>query len=133
MAAMVPIIATGMEKAGISVARQSSRKRKMTISTIDTAPTRQNVYRWAMMSSGNSQPVGTSDSTVRLTWVDGNRYYSVTTAGAPGTEVIFGRTGANDPNFNLIVEPMMSNGGCIPATRDFLEQLVLRQVAPPLS
>ncbi|HYD53854.1 MAG TPA: heparinase II/III family protein [Gemmatimonadaceae bacterium] len=50
---------------------------------------------------------GTSDSTVRLTWVDGNRYYSVTTAGAPGTEVLFGRTGANDPNFNLIIEPMM--------------------------
>jgi len=50
---------------------------------------------------------GRSDSTVRLTWVDGDRYYSVTTAGAPGTEVLFGRTGANDPNFNLIVEPMM--------------------------
>jgi hypothetical protein len=50
---------------------------------------------------------GTTDSTVRLTWVDGNRYYTVTTAGAPGTEVLLGRTGANDPNFNLIVEPMM--------------------------
>ncbi|HKG93314.1 MAG TPA: heparinase II/III family protein [Gemmatimonadaceae bacterium] len=50
---------------------------------------------------------GTTDSLVRLTWVDGNRYYSVTTAGAPGTEVLFGRTGANDPNFNLISEPVV--------------------------
>jgi oligo-alginate lyase len=53
------------------------------------------------------EAAGTTDSTVRLTWVDGNRYYTVTTAGAPGTEVLFGRTGANDPNFNLISEPMM--------------------------
>ena len=50
---------------------------------------------------------GRTDSTVLLTWLDGNRYYSVRTAGAPGTEAIFGRTGANDPSFNLIVEPMM--------------------------
>jgi hypothetical protein len=53
------------------------------------------------------EAAGTTDSTVRLTWLDGNRYYTVTTAGAPGTEVLFARTGANDPNFNLIVEPMM--------------------------
>ncbi|MGZ8491648.1 MAG: heparinase II/III domain-containing protein [Gemmatirosa sp.] len=53
------------------------------------------------------EAAGTSDSTVRLTWLDGSRYYTVTTAGAPGTEVLFARTGANDPNFNLIVEPMM--------------------------
>ena len=50
---------------------------------------------------------GTTDSTVQLTWLDGDRYYTVTTAGASATEVIFGRTGANDPNFNLIVEPLM--------------------------
>ncbi|AHG88730.1 Heparinase II/III family protein [Gemmatirosa kalamazoonensis] len=48
-----------------------------------------------------------TDSTVRMTWLDGNRYYSITTAGAPGTDVIFARTGASDPNFNLIVEPLM--------------------------
>jgi hypothetical protein len=42
-----------------------------------------------------------------MTWLDGNRYYTVTTSPAPNTEVIFGRTGAEDPNFNLIVEPMM--------------------------
>jgi oligo-alginate lyase len=50
---------------------------------------------------------GTTDSTVKLTWLDGPRYYTVTTAAGPGTEVIFGRTGAGDPNFNLISEPMM--------------------------
>ncbi|MBC7672807.1 MAG: chondroitin lyase, partial [Polaromonas sp.] len=49
---------------------------------------------------------GRSDSAVKVTWVDGNRYYSSTTAGAPGTELIFARTGANDPNFNLISEPL---------------------------
>jgi hypothetical protein len=48
-----------------------------------------------------------TDSTVRMTWLDGNRYYTITTAGAPGSEVIFARTGAGDPGFNLIVEPMM--------------------------
>jgi hypothetical protein len=53
----------------------------------------------------------TTDSTVRMTWLAGgnagHRYYSITTAGAPGTEVIFARTGAGDPSFNLISEPLM--------------------------
>lgn len=53
------------------------------------------------------EATGVTDSTVRLTWLDGNRYYTVTTAGAPTTSVILGRTGANDPSFNLIVEPML--------------------------
>jgi hypothetical protein len=50
---------------------------------------------------------GSTDTTVRLTWLDGNRYYSLTAAGAPSTNVIFGRTGAGDPDFNLISEPLM--------------------------
>jgi hypothetical protein len=50
---------------------------------------------------------GTADAPVQLTWLDGNRYYSFTAAAAPGTEVVFGRTGANDPNFNLIPEPVV--------------------------
>ncbi len=54
-----------------------------------------------------SEASGTSDSTVRLTWLDGNRYYTVTSAGAPGTELLLARTGAADPSFNLISEPMM--------------------------
>jgi hypothetical protein len=50
---------------------------------------------------------GKTDGPVRMTWLDGNRYYSITTATGGSSEVIFGRTGANDPNFNLISEPMM--------------------------
>jgi hypothetical protein len=50
---------------------------------------------------------GTTDEPVRLTWLDGSRYYSLTAAAAPDTEVLFGRIGANDPNFNLIPEPLM--------------------------
>ena len=53
------------------------------------------------------EAAGTTDTTVQLTWLDGNRYYTVTTSAAPATEVIFGRTGANDPSFNLIAEPLM--------------------------
>lgn len=49
---------------------------------------------------------GQTDGPASVTWVDGSRYYSVTWAGGPGTEVIFGRTGANDPEFNLRSEPM---------------------------
>jgi hypothetical protein len=48
-----------------------------------------------------------ADSAVQMTWLDGNRYYSITTSGAPGSEMILGRTGAADPNFNLIVEPLL--------------------------
>ncbi len=50
---------------------------------------------------------GTADSSVQMTWLDGNRYYTITTAASAGAKVIFGRTGAGDPNFNLISEPMM--------------------------
>jgi hypothetical protein len=53
------------------------------------------------------EATATTDGPVKLTWLDGARYYSVSTAATPGTEVIFGRTGAGDPNFNLTSEPMM--------------------------
>jgi hypothetical protein len=51
----------------------------------------------------------TTDDAVKLTWLDGSRYYSAVTAGSPGgaAEVLYGRTGAGDPNFNLISEPLM--------------------------
>jgi oligo-alginate lyase len=52
------------------------------------------------------EAAGTTDKTVQLTWLDGNRYYTVTSSAAPATEVIVGRTGANDPSFNLVVEPL---------------------------
>ena len=44
---------------------------------------------------------------VQFTWLDGQRYYSVTTAGNAPTEVLMGRTGANDSGFNLTSEPML--------------------------
>jgi len=50
---------------------------------------------------------GASDSTVQVTWLDGNRYYTVTSSASPGTQLLLARTGAGDPNFNLISEPMM--------------------------
>ena len=49
----------------------------------------------------------TVDGPVRLTWLEGSRYYSITTAPMPASEAIFGRTGAGDPNFNLVSEPVM--------------------------
>lgn len=53
------------------------------------------------------EATGSADGPVSMTWLDGSRYYTVTTAGEPATQVLFGRTGAHDPNFNLIAEPMM--------------------------
>jgi oligo-alginate lyase len=51
---------------------------------------------------------GASDSSVKLTWLDGHRYYTATTTSTGGgaAQVIFGRTGASDSSFNLISEPM---------------------------
>ncbi|BBM72367.1 alginate lyase family protein [Rhodothermus marinus] len=48
-----------------------------------------------------------TDSVVQFTWLDGSRYYTWTVAAAPATDVILGRTGANDPRFNLRREPMI--------------------------
>jgi hypothetical protein len=53
------------------------------------------------------EAAGKSQGPVRMTWLDGNRYYSITTAFLGTSDVLFGRTGANDPDFNLISEPMM--------------------------
>ncbi|HVF40529.1 MAG TPA: alginate lyase family protein [Gemmatimonadaceae bacterium] len=50
---------------------------------------------------------GKTSESPRLTWLDGNRYYTVTTATGGESTVILGRTGASDANFNLISEPMM--------------------------
>ncbi len=49
----------------------------------------------------------TSADPITVTWVDGQRYYSLIAAGAPGTELLLGRIGANDPDFNLRAEPML--------------------------
>jgi hypothetical protein len=49
---------------------------------------------------------GKSTESITVTWVDGQRYYSLIAAGAPDTELLLGRIGANDPDFNLRAEPM---------------------------
>jgi len=82
------LIATGA-KYDASVTRQEP---------LGTADGYQHIWREAS---------ATTDAPVRLTWLDGSRYYSITTAAAPGTEMLLGRTGANDPSFNLISEPLM--------------------------
>jgi hypothetical protein len=72
-----------------------------------------NVARLEPMGTGHgyqhiwTEARGVTDGALQVTWVDGNRYYSLTSSAAPGTELLFGRTGANDPNFNLISEPMV--------------------------
>lgn len=47
-----------------------------------------------------------TDDNVSLTWLDGNLYYTLFINAFPGSEVILGRIGANDPNFNLRSEPV---------------------------
>jgi hypothetical protein len=54
-----------------------------------------------------TQAEASVDGPLKMTWLDGNRYYTVTVANGSASTVIFGRTGANDPNFNLMSEPMM--------------------------
>ncbi|WP_296007868.1 alginate lyase family protein [uncultured Alistipes sp.] len=39
-----------------------------------------------------------------FTWIRGDRFYSLTTATTPDTEMIFAQTGADDPDFNLRTE-----------------------------
>jgi hypothetical protein len=53
-----------------------------------------------------NQASAKTDASPNVTWLDGSRYYSLILAAAPNTEIFFGRTCANDPNFNLISEPM---------------------------
>lgn len=48
---------------------------------------------------------GASDGPTSISWLNGSRYYTLTSAGSPGTQVYFTRIGANDPDFNLRAEP----------------------------
>lgn len=47
------------------------------------------------------------DSSARITWVDGHRYYTLTLAEREDAQIILGRTGANDPNYDLRSEPLI--------------------------
>jgi hypothetical protein len=42
-----------------------------------------------------------------FTFLNGRRYYSISTASSNGDEIVFARAGANDPSFNLRREPCM--------------------------
>jgi hypothetical protein len=50
---------------------------------------------------------GSAPDPLRVTWLEGNRFYSLISAAQSGDEVIFGRTGANDSSFNLMSEPLV--------------------------
>ena len=43
----------------------------------------------------------TNNQNANFTWVNGNRFYSITTLTNSNTELLMTRTGANDPSFNL--------------------------------
>lgn len=47
------------------------------------------------------------DDMFSYTWLDGQRYYTITTTTGSHVDIIFGRTGANDPQFNLRSEPLL--------------------------
>ena len=51
--------------------------------------------------------VKSGDGSLNFTWLEGNRYYTLTSAADSSTKVFFTRIGANDPNFNLRHEPAM--------------------------
>ena len=74
-------------------------------------PTTPHADRRGPLGPGNgyqhllNEAEGTTDSTVQVSWITGNRYYSITSAAEPGTQVFFVRIGANDPRFNLRSEP----------------------------
>jgi hypothetical protein len=48
---------------------------------------------------------GPAPSSASVSWLNGNRYYTLTTAADAGTQLYFTRIGANDPDFNLRPEP----------------------------
>jgi hypothetical protein len=48
---------------------------------------------------------GVADGPVQISWLNGNRYYTLTAAADAATHVYFTRIGASDPDFNLRPEP----------------------------
>lgn len=55
---------------------------------------------------------GKADGPVKFSWLNGNRYYTVTSSYDSAMNIIFARIGAGDPNFDL-----RSEGGMILRTR----------------
>ncbi len=58
-------------------------------------------YLW---TEGQASP---SAGTASLTWLNANRFYSISTATDSSSQVVLARLGANDPNFNLRPETAM--------------------------
>ena len=54
----------------------------------------------------NEGKSGELPATTQVTWMNGQRYYTVSTSTPENGQVIFGRIGANDPKYNLRSEPM---------------------------
>jgi len=54
----------------------------------------------------NEGKSGELPGTTQVTWMNGQRYYTVSTSAPENGQVIFGRIGANDPKYNLRSEPM---------------------------
>ncbi|MBI5476176.1 MAG: alginate lyase family protein [Ignavibacteriales bacterium] len=48
---------------------------------------------------------GNADGSAQFTWLNGQRYYSITTSADSTTKVFFTRIGASDPEYNLRREP----------------------------
>ncbi len=44
---------------------------------------------------------------IQFNWFNDNRFYTMTAVGEKGEEIIMGRTGANDPNYNLRPDPVL--------------------------
>lgn len=65
-----------------------------TLSTLGAANGYQHLWKEA---AGRNTESGTSC----FTWIRGNRFYSLSTATTPQSELLLAATGANDPDFNL--------------------------------
>jgi oligo-alginate lyase len=48
-----------------------------------------------------------ADTGLRLTWLTGSRYYTLTASGMAGDQAIYAQSGAGDPNFVLYHEPAL--------------------------
>lgn len=63
------------------------------------------------------------DEAARVTWMKDKRFYTYTTLGPSGADLLFTQLGANDPNFNLRVESAVITR--VPVAKDALFASVL--------
>lgn len=72
-------------------------KATTTMSALGTANGYQHLWRQAWGHNGES-------ATTTFTWIVGDRFYSLSTATTPATEMVLVESGASDPDFNLRTE-----------------------------